>query len=71
MRHISLRALAVFILLLAHIAVAGTPNRVTILYDSFGKSPTLTMDWGFAALVEAANASCSTRATMLKSLNTT
>jgi len=52
MWHISLRALAVFILLLAHIAVAGTPNRVTILYDSFGKSPTLTMDWGFAALVE-------------------
>jgi 7,8-dihydropterin-6-yl-methyl-4-(beta-D-ribofuranosyl)aminobenzene 5'-phosphate synthase len=52
MRHISLRALAVFILLLAHMAVAGTPNRVTILYDSFGKSPTLTMDWGFGALVE-------------------
>jgi 7,8-dihydropterin-6-yl-methyl-4-(beta-D-ribofuranosyl)aminobenzene 5'-phosphate synthase len=52
MRHISLRALAVFILLLAQMAVAGTPNRVTILYDSFGKSPTLTMDWGFAALVE-------------------
>ena len=52
MRHISLRALAVFILLLAHMAVAGTPNRVTILYDSFGKSPTLTMDWGFAAMVE-------------------
>ena len=52
MRHISLRALAVFILLLGHMAVAGTPNRVTILYDSFGKSPTLTMDWGFAALVE-------------------
>lgn len=52
MRHISLRALAVFILLLVHMAVAGTPNRVTILYDSFGKSPTLTMDWGFAALVD-------------------
>jgi 7,8-dihydropterin-6-yl-methyl-4-(beta-D-ribofuranosyl)aminobenzene 5'-phosphate synthase len=52
MRHISLRALAVFILLLAHMAVAGTPNRVTILYDSFGKSPTLTMDWGFAAVVD-------------------
>lgn len=52
MRHISLRAFAVFILLLAHTAVAGTPNRATILYDSFGKSPTLTMDWGFAALVE-------------------
>lgn len=52
MRHISLRALAVFILLLAQMAVAATPNRVTILYDSFGKSPTLTMDWEFAALVE-------------------
>jgi 7,8-dihydropterin-6-yl-methyl-4-(beta-D-ribofuranosyl)aminobenzene 5'-phosphate synthase len=52
MRHISLRALAVFILLLVHMAVAGTPNRVTILYDSFGKSPTLTMDWGFAALID-------------------
>jgi 7,8-dihydropterin-6-yl-methyl-4-(beta-D-ribofuranosyl)aminobenzene 5'-phosphate synthase len=33
-------------------AGAGTPNRATILYDSFGKSPSLTMDWGFAALVE-------------------
>jgi 7,8-dihydropterin-6-yl-methyl-4-(beta-D-ribofuranosyl)aminobenzene 5'-phosphate synthase len=52
MRHISLRATAVFILLLAHMAVAGTRNCVTILYDSFGKSPTLTMDWGFAALVD-------------------
>ncbi len=52
MRHISLPALSVIILLLAHMAVAGTPNRVTILYDSFGKSPTLTMDGGFAALVE-------------------
>ena len=52
MRHMSLRVLAVFILLLAHMAVAATPNRVTILYDSFGKSPALTMDWGFAALVE-------------------
>ena len=52
MRHISLRPLAVFVLLLAEMAVAGTPNRVTILYDSFGKSPSLTMDWGFAALVE-------------------
>src|ERR1700719_2841306 len=51
-RHISLRALAVIVLLLAGVAAAETPNRVTILYDSFGKSPSLTMDWGFAALVE-------------------
>src|SRR5262249_60713158 len=52
MRPIPLRAFAVNLLLLADMAFAGTPNRVTILYDSFGKSPSLTMDWGFAALVE-------------------
>ena len=51
-RHISLSAMAVIVLLLAGTAAAETPNRVTILYDSFGKSPSLTMDWGFAALVE-------------------
>src|ERR1700736_5389478 len=51
-RHISLCALAVIVLLLAGMAAAGTPNRITILYDAFGKSPSLTMDWGFAALVE-------------------
>jgi 7,8-dihydropterin-6-yl-methyl-4-(beta-D-ribofuranosyl)aminobenzene 5'-phosphate synthase len=27
-------------------------NRVTILYDAFGKSPTMTKDWGYSALVE-------------------
>jgi 7,8-dihydropterin-6-yl-methyl-4-(beta-D-ribofuranosyl)aminobenzene 5'-phosphate synthase len=52
MRPIFLRALAVIILPLADMAGAGTPNRVTILYDSFSKSPSLTMDWGFATLVE-------------------
>jgi len=51
-RHISLRALAPIVLLLAGMAAAETPNRVTILYDAFGKSPSLTMDFGFAALVE-------------------
>jgi hypothetical protein len=34
MRPISLRALALIILMLADMALAGTPNRVTILYDS-------------------------------------
>jgi 7,8-dihydropterin-6-yl-methyl-4-(beta-D-ribofuranosyl)aminobenzene 5'-phosphate synthase len=29
-------------------------NRVTILYDAFGKSPNLTKDWGFSAFVEYA-----------------
>jgi len=52
MRHIFLRALAVVVLLLTGMAAKETPNRVTILYDSFGKDPSLTMDWGFAALVE-------------------
>ena len=40
------------VLLFAGISSAETPNRVTILYDSFGKAPALTLDWGFAALVE-------------------
>ena len=47
-----LQALAVIFLLFAGTAAAETPNRVTILYDAFGKNPALTMDWGFAALVE-------------------
>src|SRR3989441_9279929 len=51
-RHMSLRALVVIVLLFAGIGSAETPNRVTILYDSFGKAPALTLDWGFAALVE-------------------
>jgi len=29
-----------------------TPNRVTILYDAFGKNPSMTKAWGFSALVE-------------------
>jgi 7,8-dihydropterin-6-yl-methyl-4-(beta-D-ribofuranosyl)aminobenzene 5'-phosphate synthase len=61
-RHISLRALPVIVLLLADIAVAGTPNRVTILYDSFGKNPSMTMDWGFATLVEYGGKRAVTRA---------
>ncbi|HKW35312.1 MAG TPA: MBL fold metallo-hydrolase [Candidatus Acidoferrum sp.] len=52
MRRISLHALPVIILLLADVAVAATPNRVTILYDSFAKNSPLTTDWGFAALIE-------------------
>jgi 7,8-dihydropterin-6-yl-methyl-4-(beta-D-ribofuranosyl)aminobenzene 5'-phosphate synthase len=52
MRHFFVRALAVVVLPLTGMAAAETPNRVTILYDSFGKNPSLTMDWGFAVLVE-------------------
>ena len=38
--------------LLAGFAVPKSPNRITILYDSFGHDPKLTLDWGYAALVE-------------------
>jgi len=48
----SLRALLVIVLALVGVSAADTPNRVTILYDSFGKDPALTMGWGFAALIE-------------------
>ena len=51
-RHISLRTLLASVLVFAGMAAAETPNRVTILYDSFGENPAVTMDWGFAALVE-------------------
>src|ERR1700737_4269507 len=50
-RHISLRA-GIVVLLFAGISSAEAPNRVTILYDSFGRAPAVTLDWGFAALVE-------------------
>jgi len=47
------RSVAIVVFLLAGTVFATeTPNRVTILYDSFGKNPALTMDWGFAALIE-------------------
>jgi 7,8-dihydropterin-6-yl-methyl-4-(beta-D-ribofuranosyl)aminobenzene 5'-phosphate synthase len=32
--------------------VHTAPARVTILYDAFGTAPGLTLDWGFAALIE-------------------
>ena len=51
-RNHSFRVLLVVVLLLAGIGAAQTTNRVTILYDSFGKSPAVTLDWGFAALVD-------------------
>ena len=36
-------------------AVAAAPeNRITILYDAFGKDASMRKDWGFSALVEIA-----------------
>ena len=40
------------VLLLPSVANAQDQNRVTILYDAFGKPSSLQKDWGFAALVE-------------------
>ena len=30
----------------------STTGQITVLYDAFGKTSTMTKDWGFAALVE-------------------
>lgn len=46
------RALTMVLLLCGVVATAHAQNRVTILYDSFGNDPRLTLDWGYAALVE-------------------
>jgi 7,8-dihydropterin-6-yl-methyl-4-(beta-D-ribofuranosyl)aminobenzene 5'-phosphate synthase len=40
------------LLLLPKVADAQAQNRVTILYDAFGKPSLLRKDWGFAALIE-------------------
>jgi 7,8-dihydropterin-6-yl-methyl-4-(beta-D-ribofuranosyl)aminobenzene 5'-phosphate synthase len=33
---------------------SGPENRITILYDAFGKDSSMRKDWGFSALVEVA-----------------
>jgi len=50
--HRRIAVLTVAVLIFAGLSAAETPSRITILYDSFGKSPAVTLDWGFAALVE-------------------
>lgn len=51
-RLIALCTVAVCVSLLVGTGAGESPNRVTILYDSFGKDSALIMDWGFSALVE-------------------
>jgi len=36
----------------ACMAGAAQPARITVLYDAFGSDPSMTKDWGYAALVE-------------------
>jgi len=44
--------LALALLLNGPVCLAQPPNRVTILFDAFGKPSSLKMDWGYSALVE-------------------
>lgn len=55
MYHISLRAVFATMLVCSGVVGAETPSRITILYDSFGKNPALTIGWGYAVLVEYGN----------------
>ena len=46
------RSLFFLVFLLPNVCRAQSVNRVTILYDAFGRSPAVTKAWGFSALVE-------------------
>ncbi len=43
---------AAVVLLGASISTAQADNRITVLYDAFGKPSEMKKDWGFSALVE-------------------
>ena len=45
-------AVATIFVLNATTTVAEPVNRITILYDAFGKSSSLKKDWGFSAFIE-------------------
>lgn len=45
-------SLVLALFLLPGLSAGRSSNRVTILYDAFGKSPAMTKAWGFSALVE-------------------
>jgi 7,8-dihydropterin-6-yl-methyl-4-(beta-D-ribofuranosyl)aminobenzene 5'-phosphate synthase len=46
------RSLLLAVFLFPALCRGEAPNRVTILYDAFGKSAAMTKAWGFSALVE-------------------
>jgi 7,8-dihydropterin-6-yl-methyl-4-(beta-D-ribofuranosyl)aminobenzene 5'-phosphate synthase len=46
------RNLLLAVFLFPALCQAQAPNRVTILYDAFGKSVAMTKAWGYSALVE-------------------
>nr|MBA3731907.1 MBL fold metallo-hydrolase [Gammaproteobacteria bacterium] len=43
---------AAMVLLWPSVSAAQAENRITVLYDAFGKPSELKKDWGFSALVE-------------------
>jgi 7,8-dihydropterin-6-yl-methyl-4-(beta-D-ribofuranosyl)aminobenzene 5'-phosphate synthase len=45
-------ALGLMVIFLPLLGSGESANRVTILYDAFSKSPAVTKDWGYSALVE-------------------
>jgi 7,8-dihydropterin-6-yl-methyl-4-(beta-D-ribofuranosyl)aminobenzene 5'-phosphate synthase len=54
-RHGPMAAFALGLLLSGYTmrgGLAAPTNRVTILYDAFGKSPKMTKDWGYSAFIE-------------------
>ncbi len=50
--HISFRIAALLLFPFSCPCIAQPTNRVTILYDAFGESRDLRMDWGYSALIE-------------------
>jgi 7,8-dihydropterin-6-yl-methyl-4-(beta-D-ribofuranosyl)aminobenzene 5'-phosphate synthase len=46
------RILLLAVFLFPALCKGQAPNRVTILYDAFGKSAAMTRAWGFSALIE-------------------
>src|SRR2546425_1767888 len=44
--------IGIILLLSTSVFTAQPVNRITILYDAFGKPSSLKRDWGFSALVE-------------------
>ncbi len=54
-RHAPMAAVALLLLPGEHTlpeSLSPTPNRVTILYDAFGKLPRMKKDWGYSAFIE-------------------
>jgi 7,8-dihydropterin-6-yl-methyl-4-(beta-D-ribofuranosyl)aminobenzene 5'-phosphate synthase len=48
------KSILLFILIItwSNLSIAQSENRITILYDAFGKSSNMIKDWGISALIE-------------------